>query len=77
MGCGLVKVSKRTPTITKKVEIEESHAVRDNKFSLYTVKEEMSEMEQSRNASNRGSVLLLPETQGRLSSGNELNVKSQ
>lgn len=74
MGCGLVKVSKRNPTINKKVEIDESFAMRDNKFSLYTVKEELSEMEQSRNASNRQSVLLLPETQTRLANNNELKV---
>ena len=70
MGCGLVKVTKKTPNIKKNVEIENEPAMRENKFSLYTVKEEMSEMEQSRNASNRQSVLVASDTRDKVLAAN-------
>lgn len=70
MGCGLVKVTKKTPNIKKSVEIENEPAMRENKFSLYTVKEEMSEMEQSRNASNRQSVLVASDLRDKLVGAN-------
>jgi hypothetical protein len=74
MGCGLVKVTKKTPVIHKNVEIENDPAMRENKFSLYTVKEELSEMEQSRNASNRQSVFVSAEIQNKIVNSNELKV---
>lgn len=74
MGCGLVKVPKKTPIIKKNVEIDKEFVGNDNRFSLYTVKEELSEMEQSRQPSNRQSVLLFAENQLRVGSSNELNV---
>lgn len=74
MGCGLVKVPKKTPIIKKNIEIDKGYVGNDNRLSLYTVKEEMSEMEQSRQPSNRQSVLLLADNQYRVSNSNELNV---
>ena len=77
MGCGLVKVTKKTPNIKKNVEIENEPAMRENKFSLYTVKEEMSEMEQSRNASNRQSVLVASDTRDKVLAANGSSILSE
>lgn len=77
MGCGLVKTSKKNQNIMKNVEIDNEPAMRENKFSLYTVKEELSEMEQSRNASNRQSVLVATDIKDKIAGVNGSNRLSE
>jgi hypothetical protein len=57
MGCGITKCYKGESSILKKDQVEEDIDYRRNKFSLYTVREELSEMEQSHLPSKRQSIL--------------------
>lgn len=56
MGCGISKQMKRVPTGGHCKREDCNNAV--NKYSLYTVKEELSELEHSCKPSNRASVVV-------------------
>ena len=55
MGCGISKQMKRVPTGGQCRRADPNNAI--DKYSLYTVKEERSELEQSCKPSNRASVV--------------------
>lgn len=56
MGCGISKETRKVPTIgfTEDNKVDEINV--RNQFSLYTIKEEFSENEQSIKNSKRGSL---------------------
>ena len=57
MGCGIGKETRKVPTFgfTEENKVEEVQG--RNQFSLYTIKEEFSENEQSVKGSKRGSIV--------------------
>ena len=57
MGCGVTKSYRNVASVVKKSEQSQEIEARANKFSLYTVREELSEMEQSHLPSKRQSIL--------------------
>lgn len=55
MGCGISKQMKKVPMGSQCQRADPNNAI--NKYSLYTVKEELSELEHSCKPSNRASVV--------------------
>ena len=57
MGCGIIKSLRHTKNANKESGRSQEGDNRRDRFSLYTVREELSEMEQSHLPSKRQSVL--------------------
>ena len=61
MGCVMRKESKSVSVISVNNDISVDNPIRAQHHSLFTVKEEMSDMEQSRVPSKRVSALIMPD----------------
>lgn len=57
MGCGIGKETRKVPTFGFSEENKIDECLNRNPFSLYTIKEEFSENEQSVKGSKRGSIV--------------------